>query len=377
MALEIREHRPGKDLDAFVQAGHVVFRGDPAWVPPLEMDIRDRLTPGKNPFFEHGEAALFTAWRDGKLVGRCSASIDHEHLRLHKDETGFFGFFDTLDDHEAATALVAHAKRWLAARGMKRIRGPISININEEVGVLIEGFEHPPFLMMAHSRPYQAALLEKAGLEKCKDLFAWRFYAGELPPRAERAWAQVKTMPEVRIRSVNKADMANELAIIMEIFNDAWSENWGFVPATPNEVKKAAADMKLILDEELAFIAEIDGRPMGMCICLPNVNEVIADLGGKLFPLGLLKMLWRVKVKGPKTARLMLLGLRSELRGVKKYGALSTAMYAEIAKRGTAKGYKWGELSWTLEDNHPVNLGIRAMGAQVYKKYRVYEGALP
>lgn len=377
MALEIREHRPGKDLDAFVQAGHIVFRGDPAWVPPLEMDIRDRLTPGKNPFFEHGEATLFTAWRDGKLVGRCSASIDHEHLRLHKDQTGFFGFFDTLDDHEAATALVAHAKRWLAARGMKRIRGPISININEEVGVLIEGFEHPPFLMMAHSRPYQSALLEKAGLEKCKDLFAWRFYAGELPPRALRAWEQVKAMPEVRIRSVNKADMANELAIIMEIFNDAWSENWGFVPATPNEVKKAAADMKLILDEELAFIAEIDGRPMGMCICLPNVNEVIADLGGKLFPLGLLKMLWRVKVKGPKTARLMLLGLRSELRGVKKYGALSTAMYAEIAKRGTAKGYKWGELSWTLEDNHPVNLGIRAMGAQVYKKYRVYEGALP
>ena len=377
MALEIREHRPGKDLDAFVEAGHIVFRGDPAWVPPLEMDIRDRLTPGKNPFFEHGEAALFTAWRDGKLVGRCSASIDHEHLRLHKDQTGFFGFFDTVDDHGAATALVAHAKRWLAARGMKRIRGPISLNINEEVGVLIEGFEHPPFLMMAHSRPYQSALLEKAGLAKCKDLFAWRFYAGELPPRALRAWEQVKAMPEVRIRSVNKADMANELAIIMEIFNDAWSENWGFVPATPNEVKKAAADMKLILDEELAFIAEIDGRPMGMCICLPNVNEVIADLGGKLFPLGLLKMLWRVKVKGPKTARLMLLGLRSELRGVKKYGALSTAMYAEIAKRGTAKGYKWGELSWTLEDNHPVNLGIRAMGAQVYKKYRVYEGALP
>lgn len=376
MTVEVREHRPGKDLGAFVEAGHIVFRGDPSWVPPLEMDLRERLTPGKNPFFEHGEVGLFTAWRDGKLLGRCSTSIDHEHLRLHKDETGFFGFFDTVNDPEVAGALVSAAKRWLLARGMKRIRGPISLSINEEVGALIEGFEHPPVLMMAHSRAYQGSLIEGTGLEKAKDLFAWKFIAGELPTRAAKAWEQVREMPEVRIRSVNKGDMASELRIIMDIFNDAWSQNWGFVPATPNEVKKAAADMKLILDEDLAFIAEVEGKPVGMCICLPNLNEAIQDLGGKLFPLGLAKLLWRVKVKHPKTARLMLLGIRSELRGVKKYGALSTAMYAEIAKRGTAKGYEWGELSWTLEDNHPVNVGIKAMGAKVYKKYRVYEGAL-
>jgi len=180
----------------------------------------------------------------------------------------------------------------------------------------------------------------------------------------------------VKLRSVNKSDMENELRIIMDIFNDAWADNWGFVAATPAEVKKAAADMKLIIDEDLAFIAEVDGKAMGMCIALPNLNEAIHDLKGKLFPFGFAKLLWRVKVKNPKTARLMLLGIRRELRGVKKYGALSMAMYVEIAKRGTAKGYEWGELSWTLEDNHPVNLGIKAMGAKVYKKYRVFEGAL-
>ncbi|MCA9603846.1 MAG: hypothetical protein KC417_17565 [Myxococcales bacterium] len=376
MSLEIRELRPGNDVRTFLDAARVVYRNDPAWVPPLDMDMKDRLNPKKNPFFEHGEVGLFTAWRDGRLVGRCSTSIDHEHLRIHKDDTGFFGFFDTLDDPEAAKALMDSARQWTKARGLKRIRGPISLNSNEEIGTLIEGFEHPPVLMMPHARPYQAELIAQTGVEKVKDLYAWRFEVGTLNARVERAWKQVQEMPEVRLRSVNKKNMEQELRTIMEIFNEAWKDNWGFVPATPSEMKKAAADMKLIIDEDMAFIAEIDGRAVGMCICLPNLNEAIRDIDGKLFPTGLAKMLWRTKVAGLKSARLMLLGIRSELRGVKKYGALSTAIYVEIAKRGAAKGYQWGELSWTLEDNHPVNLGIKAMGAKIYKKYRVFEGTV-
>ncbi|MEM9188228.1 MAG: hypothetical protein AAGF12_03590 [Myxococcota bacterium] len=373
MAVEIREHRPGDDPGPFIQAAHEVYRGDPNWVAPLEMEIKDRLNPSKNPFFEHAQASYFTAWRGGRPVGRVTAQIDEEHLRIHKDDAGFFGFFDTVDDDEVATALIDAATRWLGRRGMKKIRGPFSLSINEETGLLVEGFDYPPAIMMPHSRSYQGALAEAAGLSKLKDLYAWRYEVGEFKPRALRAWEQVQTLPEVRLRSVRRADMESELRIIMDIFNDAWRHNWGFVPATEAELKKTAQDMKLILDEDLAFIAEVEDRPVGMCIALPNVNEAARDLGGKLFPLGLPKLFWRLKVRGPKTARLILLGIREELRGVKRYGGLSMAMYVEIAKRGGKKGYEWGELSWTLEDNHPVNLGIKAMGAKIYKRYRVYE----
>lgn len=373
MAIEIREHSPGDDIDDFIRAGRVVFADDPQWVAPLEMDLRQRLTPGKNPFFERGEVALFTAWKNGRLVGRVSAQLDHEHLRLHKDATGFFGFFDTIDDDEVGRALIEAARKWLARRGMKRMRGPLSLNMNEEVGVLIEGHDMPPQILMGHSRVWQDRVAKASGLEKAKDLFAWRFDVGAIPKRAERAWQGIKDMPEVRLRSVDPKRMHQELAIIMEIFNEAWKDNWGWVPATETEVKKTGEELRLILDRDLAFIAEIDGRPVGICIALPNLNEVARDFDGKLGPVQLAKLLWRLKVKRPKSARLMMLGLSSELRGKKKYGGLSHALYVEIARRGEKAGYRWGELSWTLEDNAPVNLGIRSMGAKIYKKYRVYE----
>jgi len=376
MTIEIREHTPGADIDDFVRAGRVVFEGDPAWVPPLDFDFRARLTPAKNPFFQRGEVTLFTAWKDGRLVGRTSAQIDHEHLRLHDDATGFFGFFDTIDDDEVGAALIDAAAAWLQRRGMKKMRGPLSLNMNEEVGVLIEGHEHPPVVLMGHSRVWQDRVAGAAGLEKEKDFFAWRFETGKIPKRAERAWENVQGLPEVKLRTVEPRKMDRELAIIMEIFNDAWKENWGWVPATETEVKKMGEELRLILDRDLAFIAEIDHEPVAMCIALPNLNEVIRDFDGKLGPVQLAKMLWRLKVKRPKSARLMMLGIRSKLRGSKKYGGLSHALYVEIARRGEAAGYQWGELSWTLEDNAPVNLGIRSMGAKIYKKYRVYEREL-
>lgn len=376
MSIEIREHTPGEDLGDFLRAGHVVFAGDPTWVPPLEFDLRARLTPGKNPFFRRGEVTLFTAWRDGRLAGRCSAQLDHEHLRLHADKTGFFGFFDTLDDPEVGRALVEAAADWLRRRGMERMRGPLSLNMNEEVGVLVEGFDMPPAVLMGHSRPWQDAIASAAGLEKAKDLLAWRFEVGNVPARALRAWEQVRQMPEVRIRSVDVKKMDRELAVIMEIFNDAWKENWGWVPATDEEVKKTGEELRLILDREIALIAEIDDKPAAICIALPNVNEVIRDFGGKLGPVQVAKLLWRLKLNRPKSGRLMMLGIRGDLRNQKKYGGLSHALYVEVARRGEKVGYEWGELSWTLEDNHRINLGIKSMGAKVYKKYRVYERAL-
>ncbi len=376
MATEIREFRPGEALRDFIRVGHEVFRNDPAWVAPLEMELKDRMTPGKNPFWEHADGALYIAYQDGRPVGRVTVQVDHEHLRIHDDGVGFFGFFDTVEDAEVANELLAAATKWAERRGMKTLRGPISLSMNEEIGMLIEGFEHKPVVMMPHSRPYQKDLTEAAGFAKAKDLFSWRYDVTDLSGRAQRAWDQIQAMSDVNLRSVDKSNMKSELRIVMDIFNDAWKDNWGFVPTTESEVSKAAKDLALVIDEDMAFIAEVNGKPAGICICLPNLNEALEGLGGRLFPFGFAKLLYRLKVKRPKSARLMMLGLSSDVRGKKKYGALSMAMYAEVSRRGRAKGYEWGELSWTLEDNHRINLGIKAMGARVYKKYRVFERAL-
>lgn len=376
MTVEIRQHAPGRDVGDFIRAGHVVFEGDPHWVPPLQLELRERLSPGKNPFFKRGEVALFTAWRGKQLLGRCSAQIDREHLRIHKDGSGFFGFFDTVDDVEAARALIDAAAHWLRERGMTRVMGPFSLYVNEEVGILVEGFEYPPVMFMAHSRPHQRALCEAAGLTKEKDLLAWRYDDPQLPLRALKAWEDVKRMPEVRLRSMDLGNVQREVERIMQIYNDAWQGKWAFVPALPDEVRKIAQDLKLIVDPEIAFVAEVNGEPAGMCIMLPNLNEAIADLDGKLLPTGFLKLLYRMKVKHPISTRLMMLGIREDIRKQRRYGGLSAAMYVETARRGLAKGYKWGELSWTREDDAPINIGIKMMGARAYKRYRVFQKPL-
>lgn len=376
MSVRTVSHKPGDDLRDFIRAGHVVYENDANWVPHLHFELNERFNPSKNPFLKRADVAMFTAWRGKHLVGRCTAQIDREHLREWKDDTGFFGFFDTIDDDEVAQSLTDAACDWLRARGMKRVSGPFSLYVNEEVGVLVEGFDTPPVMMMAHSRPYQARLAEACGFTKEKDLFAWRYERGKFPDRVIKAWEATKALPEVRLRSVDLKRIHEEIQNVMEIYNDAWHGKWGFVAALPEEVKKVATELRMIMDPDLAFIAEIDGRAVGMCIMLPNLNEAIRDLDGRLLPTGFAKLLWRMKVKHPVSTRLMMLGIRSELRRVKRYGGLSAAMYVEVAKRGIEKGYQWGELSWTREDDTPINLGIRSMGAKLYKRYRVFQKSL-
>jgi hypothetical protein len=376
MTIEIREHVPGRDVDDFVRVPYVVFGNDPHWIPSLDFMVKEQLSPKKNAFFEHADVALFTAWKNGQLAGRISAQIDREHLRRWNDDVGFFGFFDTIDDAEVGRALVDAAARWVRARGMKHMRGPMSLSINEEVGTLVEGFDTPPMIMMSHHKPHQGAIAEASGLAKVKDLFCWRYDVAELPPRALKAHMEMAALPEVRLRTLSMKHLDQELRLVLEIQDDAWRDNWGHVSLTPHEAKKAVQALKLVVQQELAIMAEIDGRPAGMCIALPNLNEAARDLHGKLLPLGWAKLLYRLKVETPKTARLCLLGIKKEYRSVKRYGALSLAMVAEIQQRGRRLGVEWGELSWTLEDNAPVNLLIRSMRAQLYKKYRVYQIAL-
>ncbi|MEY2933363.1 MAG: hypothetical protein RL033_4112 [Pseudomonadota bacterium] len=365
----------GAELRDFLGVVDEVYRGDPTYIRPLDFDVKSRIARS-SPFFEHAEATFFVAYRNGRCVGRCSAQIDHEHLRRHKDDTGFFGFFDTVDDADVAKALIEAAKRWLSDRGMKRIRGPFSLNINDETGCLVEGFDTPPMVMMPHHRTYQGELIERAGLTPQKDLFAWRYQTGEVPARVQKAHDEIEALPEVYSRPVDPKNVARDTRLVMEVFNDAWGDNWSFVPYTDHELVKMAKDLKLILDPAITRIAYVRGEPAAVALAVPNLNEAIGDLGGRLFPTGAAKLLYRVKVKGIHSARLALLGIRKKFRAERKYAGLSLYLYCKLNDSGRRAGYKWGELSWTDESNGPVNAGIRVMGGKVYKKYRVYEAPL-
>ena len=365
----------GGRFNDFLNVVDGIYKGDSNYVRPLNLELKDRLSK-KNPFFEHGEGTLFTAYRNGRCVGRCSASIDNLHISRYKEDTGFFGFFDTIDDPEVAQALVKEAKRWLTARGMKKVRGPLSLSMNEEIGCLVDGFDTPPMIMMPHHRPYQAGLIEACGFEKVMDVYSWQYNVGDVNKRALTALAAVEAMPEVTTRHVDMKHLERDIRIVMDIFNDAWSDNWGFVPLTESELRQMAKDMKLILNPKMTFITEIDGEPAAVALALPNLNEAIRDLGGKLRPVGLAKMLWRLKFRGPETARLMILGIKKQYRKQRRYAPLSLFLYARIHQGAKSCGVKMGELSWTLENNHPVNVGIKVMGGKIYKTYRIFEADL-
>jgi hypothetical protein len=375
MSVNIRTTPVGGGLEDFLNVVTPIYRGDPNYVRPLDMDLKRRLDP-KNPFFEHAEGTIFTAYKGGRCVGRCTAQIDRAHLARHQDGAGFFGFFDTIEDEEVSKALLDSAAEWLSRRGMKRMRGPISLSLHEELGCLVEGFDMPPMMLMPHHRPYQGGLIEKAGLSKIKDAYAWRYSVGEVPPRAQKAHDEIAGLPEVRVRTVDMKNFEADVNTILDVFNDAWEDNWGFVPATPSEAKRLADELKLIVYPELAYIAEVDGEAAAVALALPNLNELIRDCDGKLFPVGLPKLLWRLKVAGAKTARLMILGIRKKHRNQRKYAGLSTHLYVKLNQAGKRSGIQWGELSWTLEDNAPVNVAIKFMGGKIYKRYRVYEKEL-
>jgi hypothetical protein len=373
--LELKRFAIGSKVPDFLNVVDYIYQGDRNYVRPLDMDMKDRVSL-KNPFFEHGEGVIFLAYRNGFCVGRITAQINRQHLERYHDDVGFFGFFDTIDDEDVAKLLLDAAGNWLRERGMKKIRGPFSLSINEEMGCLIEGFDTPPMLLMPHHREYQGPLTEKCGFEKLKDVYAWRYTVKNLPPRAQRAHDEIAALPEVKTRHLDPRKLDSEVRLVMDIFNDAWLENWASLPYTERELSKLASDLKLILIPELTYLAEIDGEPAAFAIAMPNINELIKDMKGKLGPIELAKLLWRLKVEGPKTARLALLGIRKKFRGQRKYAGLSTYLYAKLNQSGERLGIEWGELSWTLEDNGPVNVGIKFMGGKIYKKYRIFEKSI-
>lgn len=377
MSIQIRSLEGDKKVRRdFLDVVDRIFEDDPCYVRPLDMDVGDRIDPKKNPFFDHGEAAGWVAYRGGEPVGRITAQIDSLHLERYQDDTGFFGFFDTLDDPEIAEALLREASEWLRAKGMKRIRGPYSLNINEETGCLVDGFDTPPMIMMPHHRAYQGGLIEGAGLEKAKDFYAWEYDVGRVPKRAQKAHDDILAMPEVTIRQMDTKRLAEDIRLMLEVYNDAWSDNYGFIPATEREMIKAADDVRILVMPQITRLVFIDGEVAAVALGLPNVNELIADAGGKLLPFGAAKLLWRLRVRGPKSGRLVLLGIRKKWRNVRRYAGLSAYLYVSMNQSGHYLGIKRAELGWTVEDNAPINVGIKLMGGRVYKVYRVYERML-
>jgi GNAT superfamily N-acetyltransferase len=364
-----------RDLDLFIRLPWRIYRGNPNWVPPLLHFQREMFSPKHNPFYEHADVQLLLARRNGKVAGRISAHIDHEHNRYHNEKTGFFGFFECVDDPDVASALLSSAEEWVRARGMDRIRGPLNFSVNGELGFLVEGHDSPPQILMTYTQPYYLGLTEQSGYTKVQDLYAWRWDSQPVPEGPARIVRELRSRPEVRVRIANMKRVDEEVRTILKLYNDAWSENWGFVPATEAEARQMSSDLKLIADPHIIPFVEIDGKPAAFALALPNLNEAIHDLDGKLFPFGFIKLLWRMKVKRPRTGRLLLLGIGKEYRS-RKYAGLAYLLCDEIYHQARKRGYKWAEFSWTLEDNKLINSLITKIGAHRYKTYRIYEKLL-
>jgi len=363
------------DIDQFIRVQSLILGSDPAWIPPLLVARRMHLSAKNNPYFQHARWQAWIAWRGDRPVGRISAQIDALHLERYGDATGFFGMLDAEDSAETFAALISTAEQWLREQGMRRVRGPFSLSINEETGLLIDGFETPPVFMMGHARPYYAERIEQCGYAKAQDMLAYMiapdFEAPRIMQRLVAASAQ-----RVRVRPLDRQRFDAEIALLRDIFNDAWTENWGFVPFTEAEFHELGQTLRFLLPEDLIQIAEVDGEAAAFIVGLPNINEAIRDFGGKLFPFGWLKLLWRLKVRFPGSARVPLMGVRQKFQHTRLGPGLAFQVIDAVRKELHRHGARQIELSWILEDNAGMRNIIESIGGRAYKRYRVYERQL-
>jgi hypothetical protein len=356
-----------------------VYRDDPQWVPPLLLERKLHFSAKHNPYFEHAEAEYWLAYRNGEPVGRISAQIDRLHLERHRDATGQFGFIEAIDDDAVFAALLSAAENWLRGKGMARATGPISFSLWHEAGLLVEGFDTPPFVMMGHARNYYGKRIENAGYAGVQDLIAYAYPRQlTIPAPLLRILERSERRGELRVRNIrmDRKHLDGEIALIHDILNDAWSDNWGFVPMTKAEIADFARILRLLLKPEDVAIAEYRGEPAAFSMIFPNLNEAIKDLGGRLFPFGWAKLLWRLKIAGTKTMRMPLMGVRKSLQTSPAGAALALAVIREGRTASFAQGLVHGELSWVLDSNVRARRMIEMTGAPPSKRYRIYEKAL-
>ena len=360
-----------EDRRSFLTFPERLYRDNPNWVCPLRIERRDFFDRKKNPFFDNADVQLFIARRDDKVVGRVSAHIYHPHNRTHNEKTGFFGFFECENDFESAKALWDAARDWLRARGMDRMRGPANFTTNHEIGFLVEGFDQPPVIMMAYTMPYYLEFAERYGLTKAMDVYAYFGLSGTgFDPRAERLIDRIKTRANATVRTIDMSRFAEEVATVKTIYNAAWAPNWGFVPMNDAELNHMVKDLKQVIDPRILLFVEVDGKPVGFSLTLPDINQALIHLRGRLFPFGLIKLLWLLKVKKVCTrARIMAMGVLPEHQ---KRG-IDTIMNFETYRRAREAGYVEGEMSWILETNEQMIAVAENLGYTRYKTHRMYE----
>ena len=364
------------ELERFVRLPMRLNAKDPAWISPLIMERVEALTPKTNPFFEHADVQLWLARKDGRDVGRVSASIDHLAPTDPADPAGYFGMIAAEDDPEIFAALMRTAEDWLRGRGRKLARGPFNLSINEETGLLVDGFDTPPMVMMGHDQPYVGPRVEEQGYAKIKDVYAYIVDISTDFPRRVRQRLDRPMPAGVVLRKLDFKNYDRDVAHMTETLNEAWSHNWGYTPITDAETRQLAKNMRPVIDPNMVWFGEIDGEPAGFGVCLPNVNEAIAGLDGKLLPFGWATLLWRLKVSGVKTARVPLMGVKRKFARDFRGQMLPFFICDRMADGARKAGVRHVEMSWILEDNKPMRSIIEAIGSDRYKTYRLYEKRL-
>ncbi len=361
-----------KELRQFIRFPWKIYRNDLCWVPPLLVDMKKLLDKSRHPFYRHSTAEFFLARRNDEVVGRIAAIQNNNHNRFHNEQTAFFGFFESVSDGTVAAALLDHAAQWARERGLNELRGPMNFSTNETLGVLIEGFDSNPCIMMAHNPGYYGALIENAGFSKAMDLYAWFLLTEKgLNPKINRVGEKVLRDEGLRVRPLDMKKFWGEVEIIKRIYNDAWSDHWGFVPMTDLEFEHLAKDLKTIVDPRVVLIAEKDKEPVAFSLALPDFNQALKKINGRLFPIGLPMLLYHAR--HINQVRVLALGIAKRVQNCSGLGA---ALYYESFRRGVAAGYRSCEFSWTLESNDLINRSMKLFGAEIYKRYRIYRKPL-
>lgn len=369
MTVGVAPVRDRASRDRFIRFAWDVYADDPAWVPPLIADVR-KLLDGDHPFHEHADTEFFLALRDDRVVGRIAAVVNHQYNEFHDTRTGSVGLFESMDDQAVADALLRTAADWVRDRGMTEVTGPFNLSTNDELyspGVLLDQYEEPPVLLMAHNPPYYPALFENAGWQKRKDLLTYRLDATPPPDRLVRGVKRLTgRIDGLEVRRLELKHLDREVELIKEIYNASWEENWGFVPLTEAEIGHMADDLKPIVDERFAFLAEVQGEPVGFALALPDYNQALKHVNGRLFPFGIFKLLWhRRKID---QVRVFTLGLKPEYRRT----GIDALFYTLMFESAVEANLDEAEAGWILEDNWGMRRGMERMGARAFKTYRVY-----
>ncbi len=373
-SLRIQAGSGAADVEAFIRFPFHLYKGFPHWVPPLLLERREFLDPAKNPVFEYAKIQTFLAFRGTEVVGTIVAICNSRYGEFHNDERhiGFFGLFECTQDQEVATALFKAASEWLGKQGMTVLRGPVNLTTNDIVGLLVEGFDDDPTILMPYNPPYYGGLMEAAGFAQTKDLFAFtlaeRDYRGQLDSVA----IKLAERGHVKIRPVDLKRWPEELAFVRSCYNVAWAKNWGFVPWTDRELAFIAKELKPLIDPRLAFVAEVDGKPAGFSISVPDANQAIKLAKGKLLPFGLLKIIWKLKVSKCTRLRTIAMGVLPEHRR----RGIDAILVHHLVRQSVAYGCPVSEMGWILEDNQPMLSALRQIGARKTKTYRVYDRAI-